>query len=146
MKKLIIFLVVIRGCLGIEAQAPDKMSYQAVIRDAGGALITNQVMGMKISILKGSDSGTPVYIETQNPTSNGNGLVTLEIGSGTPVSGTFSEIDWSGGLCFIKSETDPAGSTDYTITGTSQILSVPYAFYAKEVQQMKDSRYNDGTT
>ena len=109
------------------AQAPEKMSYQAVIRDASNTLVTNQQVGMQISILQGS---TAVYEETQTPTSNTNGLVSLEIGTGTVISGSFTAIDWSSGTYFIKTETDPAGGTNYAITGTSQLLSVPYALYA----------------
>jgi len=110
------------------AQAPEKMSYQAVIRNAANALVANQQVGMQISILQGA---TAVYEETQTPTSNSNGLVSLEIGTGTVISGSFTAIDWSAGTYFIKTETDPAGGTNYTITGTSQLLSVPYALYAK---------------
>ena len=107
------------------------MSYQAVVRDANNALIINQAVGMKIQILQGSVSGTTVYEETQTPTSNDNGLITLEIGTGTIVSGMFVSIDWSSGPYFIKTETDPTGATNYTISGTSQLMSVPYALYAK---------------
>ena len=109
------------------AQAPEKMSYQAVIRGANNALVTNQQVGMQISILQGS---TAVYEETQTPTSNTNGLVSLEIGTGTVISGSFTAIDWSADTYFIKTETDPTGGTNYTITGTSQLLSVPFALYA----------------
>ena len=110
------------------AQAPEKMSYQAVIRAASNTLVTNQPVGMQISVLQGSKA---VYEETQTPTSNTNGLVSLEIGTGTVISGSFTAIDWSAGTYFIKTETDPTGGTNYTITGTSQLLSVPYALYAK---------------
>ena len=110
------------------AQAPEKMSYQAVIRGANNALVTNQQVGIQISILQGS---TAVYEETQTPISNTNGLVSLEIGTGTVISGSFTAIDWSAGTYFIKTETDPTGGTNYTITGTSQLLSVPFALYAK---------------
>ena len=110
------------------AQAPEKMSYQAVIRDAENALVTSQQVGMQISILQGD---VAVYEETQTPTSNTNGLVSLEIGEGTVISGSFTAIDWSVDTSFIKIETDPTGGTNYTITGTSQLLSVPYALYAK---------------
>ena len=121
------------------AQAPDKMSYQAVIRDADNNLLSNTPLGMQISILLDSDIGTPVYIETHTPTSNTNGLVSLEIGNGTPVSGDFSNIDWSAGTYYIKTETDPNGGTDYSISGTSQLLSVPYALYAKTVENTDDA-------
>jgi hypothetical protein len=131
MKKLYTLLVSFLITLTLFAQAPEKMSYQAVVRDANNVLIMNQAVGMKIQILQGSVSGTTVYEETQTPTSNDNGLVTLEIGTGTIVSGMFGTIDWSTGPYFIKTETDPTGATNYTISGTSQLMSVPYALYAK---------------
>jgi len=131
MKKLYTLLASFLITLTLFAQAPEKMSYQAVVRDANNALIINQAVGMKIQILQGSVSGTTVYEETQTPTSNDNGLVTLEIGTGTIVSGMFGTIDWSTGPYFIKTETDPTGATNYTISGTSQLMSVPYALYAK---------------
>ena len=125
------------------AQAPEKMSYQAVVRDAGNALVTSQAVGMQLSILQGSVSGTAVYVETQNPTTNINGLVSIEIGSGTVVSGTFNAIDWSAGPYFIKTETDPTGGTAYTITGTSQMMSVPYALYAKTAENATNDLVDD---
>lgn len=112
------------------AQAPQKMSYQAVVRSADGNLVTNQNVGVRISVLEGSASGTASYVETHSVTSNENGLVTLEVGDGTATTGTFSAIDWSSANHFIKVETDPAGGTNYTIEGTSQLLTVPYAFHA----------------
>jgi hypothetical protein len=85
---------------------------------------------MQVSILQGSVSGTAVYVETQTPTTNTNGLAGLEIGGGTVVSGNFANINWANGPYFIKTETDPNGGTNYTITGTSQLLSVPYALFS----------------
>jgi hypothetical protein len=82
---------------------------------------------MRISILQSSSSGTVVYTETQTPTTNANGLVSIEIGGGAG----FDAINWANYTFFIKTETDPTGGTTYTITGTSQILSVPYALHAK---------------
>jgi microcystin-dependent protein len=113
------------------AQAPQKMSYQAVIRNSSDVLITNSIVGMKISILQGSPSGMIVYAETQSPLSNSNGLISVEIGSGTVLNGNFAAIDWANGPYFIKTETDPTGGTNYTISGVSQFLSVPYALYAE---------------
>jgi len=130
MKKLYTLITILLINMAAFAQAPQKMSYQAVVRNAANDLSTNQTVGMQISVLQGSDTGTPVYIETQTPTTNANGLVNLEIGTGTVVSGTFASIDWSTGTYYIKTETDPTGGTSYTINGTSQLLSVPYALYA----------------
>lgn len=127
----------------IWAQSPQRMSYQAVIRNSLDLLVTNHAIGIRVSILQGSETGTPVYVETQTTTSNSNGLVTIEIGGGTPVTGTFAAIDWSAGTYFIKTETDPAGGTDYTITGTSQILSVPYALFANNLNLRINSRPSD---
>lgn len=113
------------------AQSPDMMSYQAVIRDNNNDLVANQAVGMQISILQGFSSGTAVYEETHTPTTNDNGLATIMIGNGTVVSGDITTIDWANGPYFIKTETDPTGGTNYSITGTSQLLSVPYALHAK---------------
>ncbi len=112
-------------------QVPESMSYQAVVRDANNNLVTNQTIGMQISIIQDSTMGSPVYVETQIPTTNANGLVTVEIGSGSVISGDFSSIDWSNGPYFIKTEIDLNGGSNYTISGTTQLLSVPYALYAK---------------
>jgi hypothetical protein len=133
MKKIYAFLAAILFTVISFAQAPEKMSYQAVVRDNGDALVVNQAVAMQISILQGN---TPVYVETQTPTTNANGLVTLEIGNGSIVSGTFEDIDWFEGTYFIKTETDPTGGSTYTITGTSQLLSVPYALHAKTAESI----------
>lgn len=131
MKKIFTLFAAVVISVTALAQAPQTMGYQAVIRNNGNALVVSTTVGMQMSILQGSSSGTPVYVETQTPTSNTNGLVSFGIGSGTVVSGIFSTIDWSAGPYFIKTETDPTGGTNYTISGTSQLMSVPYALYAK---------------
>ncbi len=131
MKRIFTIFAAVLLTATIFAQVPEKMSYQAVVRDASNDLVTNTQVGMQISILQGAADGTAVYVETQTPTTNDNGLVSVEIGGGTVVSGDFTAIDWSAGPYFIKTETDPAGGTNYSITGTSQLLSAPYALYAK---------------
>lgn len=134
MKKTTLIVLLLSTFSILFAQAPQKMSYQSVIRKTDGALVVNTVVGMKISILQGSENGTAMYVETQTMTTNANGLATLAIGGGTPVTGTFAGINWGTGTYFIKTETDPNGGTNYTISGTSQLLSVPYALYAGSSQ------------
>ena len=127
--------------LSVNAQAPEKMSFQAVVRNASGALVTNQAVGMKVSILQGSPAGTIIFQElfNPNPQTNANGLVSIEIGTGIPLTGTFTGINWATGPYYLMTETDPAGGTNYAITGTNQLMSVPYAFYAKNVQNNNDA-------
>jgi len=150
MKKVITLFTTILLVTGLFAQAPEKMSYQAVIRDAGDMLVNNSNIGMQISILQGSADGTEVYKERHFPTTDANGLVTLEVGTGTIISGDFTTIDWSDGPYFIKTETDLNGGANYTITGTSQLLSVPYAYYAESTGETSpwisngDDIYFDG--
>jgi len=116
--------------ISVSAQAPQKMSFQAVIRNSSNALVTSTLVGMKISVLQGSPTGTVAYSETQSPTTNANGLVSLQIGSGIVVSGTFTAINWATGPYFIKTETDPTGGNAYSIIGTSELTSVPYALFS----------------
>jgi len=130
MKKIYSILAGLLLTAGVFAQAPQKMSYQAVIRNSSNALITAAPVGMQISVLQGSSSGTAVYVETQTPSTNANGLASVEIGVGTVVSGNFSTINWANGPYFIKTETDPTGGTVYTITGTNELMSVPYALFS----------------
>jgi hypothetical protein len=127
MKKLFTLLVIVLFPISVFAQVPQTMSYQAVIRNSLSELVTSHTVGMKISILQGSSTGTVVYTETQTPTTNANGLVSIEIGG----EAGFDAINWAGDTYFIKTETDPSGGTTYSITGTSQLLSVPYSLYAK---------------
>lgn len=139
MKKLFTLLVIIMMSLSIFAQAPQKMSYQCVVRNSSGALVTNHAAGVRITVLQGSSSGAVVYQETFNSLTNANGLVTVEIGGGTPITGTFSSINWMTGPYFLRTETDPSGGTSYTISGTSELLSVPYALNAKSASNYNES-------
>jgi uncharacterized protein (TIGR02145 family) len=131
MKKLFVILA-IAVTMTLYAQSPQKMSYQAVIRNADNILVPNHAIGMKISILQGDANGAEVYTETLTPITNDNGLVSVEIGGQTG----FDTINWASGSYFIKTETDPAGGTNYTISGTSQLLSVPYALHAKTAEKL----------
>ena len=131
MKKILLSAFLAFSFSAAYSQSPEMMSYQAVIRNSANHLTVNQQVGVRLSVLQGNPEGNTVYSETHTLLSNGNGLITLQFGGGTPVSGTFEQIDWANGPYFIKSETDVSGGTNYTITGTSQMLTVPYALYAK---------------
>jgi hypothetical protein len=126
MKRIITLIFTIAFLTGVFAQSPEKMNYQAVVRNANSELVSSSPIGMRFSILQGSVDGAVVYTEAISSTTNVNGLVSIEIGGGAG----FNTIKWSNGPYFLKTETDPTGGTNYTITGTSQLLSVPYSMYA----------------
>jgi uncharacterized protein (TIGR02145 family) len=128
--KLLVTIIAFLIQLVAFAQAPDKFSYQAVIRNTANELISNQQVGVKISILQGSETGTIVYSETHTPTTNVNGLISLQVGNGNIISGDLNSINWSNGPYFIQTETDPNGGSAYSIMNLTQMMSVPYALYA----------------
>lgn len=131
MKKLAVIFLAMITIVCAKAQAPQKMSYQSIIRDNSNNILSNGAVGLKISILQGSPTGTVVFVETHATTTNINGLITIEIGGGTAVTGTLAGINWESGPYFLKTEADPTGGTSYTLTTTSQLLSVPYSLHSK---------------
>jgi hypothetical protein len=144
MKNLILFTFF--SFLSIQtlwAQIPQAFKYQAVARDVNGDIIPNQSIGFRISILQTSPTGSSVYTETHNVASNDFGLVNLEIGAGTTVSGNFSVINWGASSYFIKIEMDASGGNNYLFMGTSQLLSVPYALHALTASSVSNSNDMD---
>jgi hypothetical protein len=130
MKKLSFLVIALVMSTGILAQSPEAFKYQAVARDASGNVLANTTVSFRISILRGSATGSVVYTELHTYTTNAFGLVDLEIGKGTNPKGTFSIISWANDTHYVKVEMDPAGGTAYQDMGVSQLLSVPYALHA----------------
>lgn len=137
MKKIkttfIITLAHLLICTSLMAQAPQGFEYQAVVRNASGNILVSQSVGLQITLKQGSPSGTNVYQETFSTITNLYGLVNLQIGSGTTID-DFTTIDWATGPYFIEVALDVTGGTSYSVMGTSQLLSVPYALHAKTVE------------
>ena len=148
MKKIIYLFTVLFLSVGAFSQVPQLISYQAVVRNSNNVLVANSNVSVSISILKDSSNGTAVYSEIQTTTTNANGLFSIAIGNGLFKLGSMSSINWASGLYYIKSQIDPNGGLNFTITGTSQILSVPYALYAANGTQpgnnVGDMQYWDG--
>ena len=142
MKKIYTILAAILLTLSMYAQSPEAINYQAVVRDGSGNIVANQSIGVQISILQTTATGTVIFSESFTKTSNDFGLINLAIGMGTATTGTFAGIDWSTGPYFVKTAVDVTGGTSYVDMGTSQLLSVPYALYAKN---SGDSKWLDGT-
>lgn len=139
MKRLLLALTLVLFTSISFAQSPEAIKYQAVARDVNGDVYANTNVSMRISVLETSTTGPAVYVETHSATSNDYGLINLEIGTGTPVTGTFAAIDWGSDLHYVKVEIDPAGGNNYEVMGTSQMLSVPYALYAESAGNTDDA-------
>ncbi|MCQ2286934.1 MAG: hypothetical protein MJZ76_08685 [Bacteroidales bacterium] len=139
---LMFFCVIIAA---VYAQTPpEKMSYQVVVRNNNNELIVNQQVGIKISILEDNINGGAVFIETHTVTTNTNALATIQVGTGTPVLvTTLADVDWKNHDYYIKAEIDPLGGTNYTITGTQQLITVPYSFYSGKSGFSDTSNYNN---
>ncbi len=133
--KKILYIILFIIHTSIWAQTPQTMSYQAVVRDANGNLQVNSPIGLEIDIHQSTPNGTVVYTETQSVTTNENGLFTTQIGG----QAGFDTIDWSAGPYFLETKIDLQGGTDYTITGTAQLLSVPYALHAQTAESITGS-------
>jgi len=137
-----------------QAQTPQAFKYQAVVRNAAGQVLTNQNVGLHIR-LSPADTAMTLYAETHSAPTNAFGLVNLEVGRGTVVSGQFAMIDWAQQPIFIKVSLDATGGSNYAEMGTSELLSVPYALYAANAAggsglptdaEKGDLLYHDGTT
>jgi len=131
MKFKMLLFTSLAATVGLLAQAPARFSYQSVVRNPANNLVVNGSVGLEVKIRQGSPTGSVVYQETHSLTSNSNGLVTAEIGSGQVVSGSLSGIVWSAGPYFLEAATDPFGGTSYSLSSTRELLSVPYALYAE---------------
>ena len=131
MKKVtLILLILLIGAAGIFAQTPQAFKYQAVARDTTGAVIENQNISVKISILSGNPEGTVEYSELHLVSTNQFGLFALEIGNSTDVLfGNFADINWGANTYYVKVEADMNAGSNFQFLGTSQLLSVPYALH-----------------
>ncbi|MDQ0637551.1 hypothetical protein QF042_001116 [Pedobacter sp. W3I1] len=133
MKKLLLIALLSMGLtLAVKAQAPQQFNYQGAARNANGTPLANKNIALRISILDGSSTGTVQYLEVRNVATNALGLYALAIGAtgANSVSGTIAGVSWASGLKFVKVEIDPDNGTNFSLAGTAQLLSVPYALYA----------------
>jgi uncharacterized protein (TIGR02145 family) len=142
MKNLFYILTIL--AFGFTQAQPQKVNYQAVALTAGGQTVKNQAIKLRLSIVDSSATGTVLYTETHQPTTDGAGQFSVFLGGGTATLGTFSNIAWSNGKDkFLKAEADVTGGTNYVLMGTSQIVSVPYAVHANTATKIVDSAGNE---
>ena len=142
MKKLCSLAIALLSFITLAIAQPQKMTYQSVVRNSNNELVVNHQVGVRVSILEDSVNGPMIYRETHTPTTNANGLVTIMIGDGIhPYTNTLDDVNWDSHTHFLSIEIDPLGGTNYTILGTQQLVSVPYAFYAGGAKSVDTALY-----
>ena len=139
MKKILYTILLLLANISLFAQGPQAFQYQAVARNSMGNPIANQNISIRISILRNNPNGSIIYVETHSPTSNNNGLFTLQIGAGIVANGNFNNINWGQNRHFVKVEMDESGGFAYQDMGTTQLLAVPYALHAETVTNKDDA-------
>ena len=145
MKYLLLTLLVCFSLMNSNAQAPQGIPYQSVIRNGSGALLINQAVNVRFSIHDSTMLGTIVYQETHTTTTSNLGMITLSIGQGTPSTGSFSSINWGVNSKFMQVELDAAGGNNYIDLGTQQMMSVPFALYSNAAGEVKSKGSNPKT-
>lgn len=140
MKQIVTIIAVFIGLSAAAmAQAPSAMNYQGVARDASGALLQNTDLSLRLSILRGGADGESVYSETHRVRTDAAGQFSLRLGEGAHPTDDFSMIEWYSEHFWLRVEMDERGGSDYALLGTSQMLSVPYAFYAVQAGSIAPS-------
>ena len=133
MRQFIMLVAIIVLSQWAGAQEENGIAYQTIIRDTSGNAISDSQVTIKLSILQSTLTGAEVYAETQQNTTTSTGSVSLVIGTGEVINGSFDGIDWGNDTFFLKAEVDTEGSGIFTELGTTQFLSVPYALNASSV-------------
>ncbi|GAB1858081.1 hypothetical protein MHTCC0001_29180 [Flavobacteriaceae bacterium MHTCC 0001] len=136
MKPIFTILLFFLCYTSLFSQAPEEISYQAVIRNNDNTLASDTPVTLKIRIYQNSVSGEPTYEEDHSPRTNANGLVSIKIGDGVVVRGDFSAINWADGPYFVETLVDVNGGSSFNLVGSSELLSVPYALHAKTAERI----------
>lgn len=136
MKYFLLFSINLLLLFSANSQVAQKMNYQAIVRNAQGQPVTNQNVALRFTIHDATTNGTTVFTETQNTTTNQFGLATMNIGN----SGNLITVNWGTGDKFLQVEVDATGGTNFTDMGTTQLLTVPYAYYAKDAESVKNAK------
>jgi len=140
MKNILLTFLCIWVCLITYAQVPQTINFQAQARGSDGKLLESKPIKTRFSVLEGTSSGSAVYTETHDATTDNSGLYNLSIGGGTTVQGDFATINWAIQPKFLKVEVDAGSGAGFTLISTFQLASVPFAFYAAKADtSMRDS-------
>ncbi len=138
MKKLLLSISFVLSIGLLFAQAPQKINYQSIVHNSKGEIVSNELVTIKISILKDNAQGSVLYEELHQGETTLDGLLNIEIGSGKKTNGDFNKISWSEGNHFVKTELSSENSNFETIA-IHEFTSVPYALYAETAKNAKSA-------
>ena len=136
MKKLFFlmstFVLMFVGIISFAQAPPEGINYQAIARNSVGKALSNKFIKVQFIIKDLTPNGSIIFQEQHIDTTNLYGLFTSKIGMGLQQSSNaFSVINWANGPKFLEVKIDTAGGSNYISMGTTQLMSVPYALYAK---------------
>ena len=136
-KHIITFFCLVAAIGSLMAQVPQSFSFQAVMRDHD-SLMANQIVHAKFTITPNDNSDVITYCETQNLTTDANGILRAEIGKGTSCGGRFDQIHWERGEYLLNCRFDYSAIPEYFLTTTTQLISVPYALVSGSAKTSSD--------
>lgn len=148
-KKLVAIIIVVIAFQSIHAQRIGNLegiNYQAVAvddegkeivgMDINGKPLYNKEIGVKFSILKGSD-GPVQYQETHTALTDKYGLFSLTIGLGTQTGeGEYTKLldmPWIDADQWLKVEISIKNDGNYKLVSLQKFQSVPYSFYTDDI-------------
>ncbi|MBR5028913.1 MAG: hypothetical protein IKX51_06810 [Bacteroidales bacterium] len=136
-KHITTFFCLVAAIGSLMAQVPQSFSFQAVMRDHD-TLMANQIVHAKFTITPNDNSDVITYCETQNLTTDANGILRAEIGKGTSCGGRFDQIRWERGEYLLNCRFDYSAIPEYFLTSTTQLISVPYALVSGSAKTSSD--------
>ncbi|MBP9932941.1 MAG: hypothetical protein KBF25_04555, partial [Chitinophagaceae bacterium] len=140
---LLCLIALLAMALNTYSQAPYLFNYQGIARQSDGTPLAAQNIQLKIGIFEKPDAQQASYLEHHVVRTNAFGLYVLQIGAGDSLSGSMKSVNWESGTTYIKIWLDPLMQGNYAETGTTQLLSVPYALYANRAGEAKNANGND---
>jgi hypothetical protein len=135
--------IVVLLFFNVKIYASDAINYQAIIRNTNGSPVANTLISVQITLLNDLVNENVVYQETHQVTTNDLGMINLKIGLGTATAGVFDQINWGASTFYVRTGVDSTGGTNFEVIGTSQLLSVPYALYAKKAKELDVANLTD---
>ena len=124
---------------------PNAFNYSAVARNASGEALKQKSIGIQASIIKTTSTGEVQYKENHVVTTDDFGLFNLVIGAGAVQTGSMANIQWGNDNYYLSIAMDVNGGTNFLTMGTTQLLSVPYALYAKSAGSVSGGNTGGGT-